>query len=310
VHPSHRQEINGSNVPQQALPSIHASYPNNNTQNSTQNQSNYYLPRHYLKNLPLVANHQNGFTVNNSQSMKRSNNNVNAINSVYNSNIPVALAPITNKPNNSNSNNNNNNNAQTANNAAVAAANNEAWSKPRLITIVRATEKPRKKISILLNRKGLHSYEQFVCDISDAFGLPQWKNDKIRKLYTIRGKRVQGISDFFRDDDMFVGCGKESLTPKLIQDLLDEVYQDNPDYAQHIFNEWESSRSRATKPRYSSLEQNLNNSLGNGSLSTHRDLNGADTSPENNPNNTNNRKNHFNIEFDENGKRKRKNYYY
>jgi hypothetical protein len=299
VHPSHRQEINGSNVPQQALPSIHASYPNNSTQNS--NNQNYYLPRHYLKNLPLVANNNNnnnnnnnGFTVNNSQSMKRSNQN-NAINSVYNTNVPVALAPITNKPSQSN----------TTNNAAVAAANNEAWSKPRLITIVRATEKPRKKISILLNRKGLHSYEQFVCDISDAFGLPQWKNDKIRKLYTIRGKRVQGISDFFRDDDMFVGCGKESLTPKLIQDLLDEVYQDNPDYAQHIFSEWESSRSRA-KPRYSSLEQNLNTSLGNGSLSTHRDLNGADTSPENNNNNNNgnNRKGHFNIEFDENGKRK------
>ncbi len=75
MHPSHRQEINGSNVPQQALPSIHASYPNNSTQNS--NNQNYYLPRHYLKNLPLVANNNNnnnnnnnGFTVNNSQSMK------------------------------------------------------------------------------------------------------------------------------------------------------------------------------------------------------------------------------------------------
>lgn len=277
MHPTHRQELNGSNVPtQQALPSIHASYPNNNSQNN----QNFYLPRNYIKHLPLVANN-NGFTVSNSQSMKRSNNNIANLNN-NNNNGPTALAPITNKSTN-----------------GAAAVTTEAWSKPRLITIVRATEKPRKKISILLNRKGLHSYEQFVCDISDAFGLPQWKNDKIRKLYTIRGKRVQGISDFFRDDDMFVGCGKESLTPKLIQDLLDEVYQENPDYAQVIFSEWESTRSRA-KPRYSSLEQNLNTSIGNGSLSTHRgELNGADTSPE-----ATNRKGYLNVEFDENGKRK------
>lgn len=274
MHPSHRQEINGSNVPQQALPSIHASYPNN-SQNSTQNQ-NYYLPRNYIKHLPLVSNN-NGFVVSNSQSMKRLNNTLS--NSTTGA---TALAPITNKT------------------SGVPAVVNEAWSKPRLITIVRATEKPRKKISILLNRKGLHSYEQFVCDISDAFGLPQWKNDKIRKLYTIRGKRVQGISDFFRDDDMFVGCGKEALTPKLIQDLLEEVYQENPDYAQAIFSEWESTRSRASKPRYSSLEQNLNTSIGTGSISTHRgDLNGADTSPE-----AANRKGYYNLELDENGKRK------
>lgn len=136
----------------------------------------------------------------------------------------------------------------------------DSVSKPRIITIIRATERPRKRITILLNRKALHSFEQFVCDISDAFGLPQWKNDKIRKLYTLKGKRVQGISDFFRDDDMFIGVsGKEPLKGYLIVDLLQEIFPDNAEYAQSLFKEWESSRSRSrAKPRHSSLDNHSN----------------------------------------------------
>lgn len=132
----------------------------------------------------------------------------------------------------------------------------ESVAKPRIITIIRATERPRKRITILLNRKALHSFEQFICDISDAFGLPQWKNDKIRKLFTLKGKRVQGISDFFRDDDMFIGVsGKEPLKSYLIVDLLQEIFPNNAEYAQALFKEWESSRSKSrSKPRHSSLE--------------------------------------------------------
>lgn len=140
-------------------------------------------------------------------------------------------------------------------NASVAGGSDNV-SKPRIITIIRATERPRKKITILLNRKALHSFEQFVCDISDAFGLPQWKNDKIRKLYTLKGKRVQAIADFFREDDMFIGVsGKEPLKGYLVVDLLQEIFPDNEDYAQTLFKEWESTRSRSrAKPRHSSLD--------------------------------------------------------
>lgn len=244
---SHRQDLNGTNASQSTLPQL--TYPHNNAQHGN-NPHSYYLPKQYSKKLPLASNNE-GF--------------------VISSNKPGTLPPISNL------------NAASKNiTGGGPTGNSEVWSKPRLITIVRATEKPRKKISILLNRKGLHSFEQFVCDISDAFGLPQWKNDKIRKLYTIKGRRVQGISDFFRDDDMFVGAGKESLSPRLIQDLLDEVYQENPEYAQAIFNEWESSRSRA-RPRYSSMDNNSNRNHSNGA-STDRQresMNRIDFSPDN-----------------------------
>ena len=174
------------------------------------------MPRQFLKNIPIVSN-SNGFAI---------SNNIN------NSNRKHVL-PSLNNPHQGQSLNNNQAGAgglsvRHSNNNAQASNNGELLSKPRLITIVRATERPRKKITILLNRKALHSFEQFVFDISDAFGLPQWKNDKIRRLYTIKGRRVQGISDFFRDDDMYIGVsGKEPLKAHLVQDLLHEMFPEN-----------------------------------------------------------------------------------
>lgn len=193
------------------------------------------------------------------------------------------------------------------------AGQSEVWAKPRLITIVRATERPRKKITILLNRKALHSFEQFVFDISDAFGLPQWKNDKIRRLYTIKGRRVQGISDFFREDDMYIGVsGKEPLKANLIQDLLQEMFPENQEYAQFLYKEWESSRSRsrAAKPRHSSMDRANGNSPGiNSNANTSQRDNNADMiSPSEvaNGGGSTNRRGHFSVDFDENGRKKSK----
>ena len=111
-------------------------------------------------------------------------------------------------------------------------------------------------------KKALHSYEQFVCDVSEAFGLPQWKNDKIRKLVTVRGRKVQGISEFFRDDDVFIGVsGKEPLKRDLVNDLLAEIYPNDDDYVQLLCKEWDAvrarSKSRAVK-HHNNHHQNRN----------------------------------------------------
>lgn len=280
VH-ANRQEI-GTSMNSQALPQIGGAYHNPLT-NSTQNTGGYYLPRQFLKNIPIVSN-SNGFAVGNSRK---------------------TILP------NIDGNSNNQKNAggiRPLNMTGGGGGSQEVWAKPRLITIVRATEKPRKKITILLNRKALHSFEQFVFDISDAFGLPQWKNDKIRRLYTIRGRRVQGISDFFREEDMYIGVsGKEPLKANLILDLLQEMFPDNQEYAQMLFSEWESSRSksRAAKPRYSSMDR-VNNSPGiNSNSTTQRDNNGGIQSPSEGPAIAH-RRGHYSVDFDENGRKKRK----
>lgn len=98
--------------------------------------------------------------------------------------------------------------------------------------------------------------------MSEAFGLPQWKNDKIRKLVTVRGRKVQGISDFFRDDDVFIGVsGKEPLKRDLVADLLGEIYPDEGDYVQALCKEWEAARSRNRANKHHHHQQNRNISL-------------------------------------------------
>ena len=109
-----------------------------------------------------------------------------------------------------------------------------------MVTVIRASPAPRASVKILLNRWGVHSYEQLVKDISDAFG-PKWKGNKIRKLFTIKGREVQGVSDFFRDDEVFIGCGNETLTTTDVSDIIDEVYPDSPQ-AQQILKEWEKQK--------------------------------------------------------------------
>ena len=110
--------------------------------------------------------------------------------------------------------------------AAGPGKSHDTNIKPRVITVVRNGAKPRANVKILLNRRSVQSYEQLSKDISEAFG-PKWKNNKVRKLFTVKGREVQGVSDFFRDDDIFIAIGNESLTTGDVHDILDELYPDS-----------------------------------------------------------------------------------
>ena len=112
--------------------------------------------------------------------------------------------------------------------------------KPKVITVVRNGSKPRNNVKILLNRRSVQSYEQLVKDISEAFG-PKWKNNKVRRLFTIKGREVQGVSDFFRDDDVFIGVGSDSLTTRDVQDILEELYPESS-YPKSLMKEWEKTK--------------------------------------------------------------------
>jgi hypothetical protein len=232
------------------LPPLHGSYQNNADPQAgggggVTNKQGYYLPKSYLKTLPVLANGNNGFTVTSTRRLAGGPQQQPPVRSIQQQQMQLqdGMVPV----------------AGGKQNHAAAA---DYWNKPRLITIIRATERPRKKITILLNRKALHSYEQFVCDISDAFGLPQWKNDKVRKLYTLRGRKVQGISDFFRDDDIFIGVsGKEPLKASLLLDLLKEVNPDSEESAHQMLKEWESTRSRSRNNKPSRNQGDLNASV-------------------------------------------------
>nr|CAB3236351.1 serine/threonine-protein kinase DCLK1 [Phallusia mammillata] len=109
--------------------------------------------------------------------------------------------------------------------------------KPKVVTVVRAgPTRPHKKITILLNRRAVQTYEQLVADISEALGQPKWKNDHIRKLYTLKGREVRSVSDFFREDDVFIAVGREQLTTMDVQEVLQELYPDSP-YAESLIRQ-------------------------------------------------------------------------
>ncbi|CAF2882352.1 unnamed protein product [Rotaria sp. Silwood2] len=121
-------------------------------------------------------------------------------------------------------------------------------NKPRQITIVKqGNEKPHKTITILLNRRTVQTYDQLLSDISESFGYQKNRTDKIKRLFNLKGKQVNGINDFFRDDDIFVASANiTDLSPTDLQEINIEMLNDT----QH-------STSRNTVVGRNQLKQNL-----------------------------------------------------
>ncbi|XP_077996554.1 serine/threonine-protein kinase DCLK3-like isoform X2 [Glandiceps talaboti] len=107
--------------------------------------------------------------------------------------------------------------------------------KPRIVRVVKGDDKrPRKVVSLLMNKRSVQSYEQLVGDISETLGVPKYKNDRVRKLYTLKGRELKGVGDLFRDDDIFIALpGKHQLNDDELQDILEELYPENP-YAKRL----------------------------------------------------------------------------
>lgn len=85
-----------------------------------------------------------------------------------------------------------------------------------------------RRITLLLNRRSVQTFEQLLADISEALGFPRWKNDRVRKLYNLRGREIRSVSDFFREGDAFIAMGREPLTLKNLEVVLQELYPENP----------------------------------------------------------------------------------
>ncbi|TRY53609.1 hypothetical protein DNTS_033074, partial [Danionella cerebrum] len=80
--------------------------------------------------------------------------------------------------------------------------------KPKLVTVIRSGVKPRKAVRILLNKKTAHSFDQVLADITEAIKLD---SGVVKRLYTLDGKQLTSLQDFFGDDDVFIACGLEKF---------------------------------------------------------------------------------------------------
>lgn len=158
-------------------------------------------------------------------------------------------------------------------NSYLAHTDNQVPLKPKVITIVRNGPKPRSNVKILLNRRSVQSFEQLMGDISEAFG-PKWKANKVRKLFTTRGREVQGVGDFFRDDDVFIGVGNEQLTETDVHDIIEEIYPDSP-YAKNIMKDFDRQKrkrlAQAAKDQIKDDADKRDSGFGEGSDGSNRD---------------------------------------
>lgn len=79
----------------------------------------------------------------------------------------------------------------TAKGSPSEVRENKDFIRPKLVTIIRSGVKPRKAVRILLNKKTAHSFEQVLTDITDAIKLD---SGVVKRLYTLDGKQVRGVS--------------------------------------------------------------------------------------------------------------------
>ncbi|XP_030121073.2 serine/threonine-protein kinase DCLK3 [Taeniopygia guttata] len=120
--------------------------------------------------------------------------------------------------------------------------------KPRIITVVKPGGRTLRRITLLLNRRSVQTFEQLMADISEALGFPHWKNDRVRKLYNLRGREIRSVSEFFREGDAFIAMGKEPLTLKDLEVVLQELYPENP-YAATAAIQMNEEQSQKLKSR-------------------------------------------------------------
>ncbi|XP_023843803.1 LOW QUALITY PROTEIN: neuronal migration protein doublecortin-like [Salvelinus sp. IW2-2015] len=131
---------------------------------------------------------------------------------------------------------------------ANEAREGKEFVRPKLVTVMRSGVKPRKAVRVLLNKKTAHSFEQVLTDITEAIKL---ESGVVKKIYTLDGKQVTCLQDFFGDDDVFIACGPEKFRYAQDDFSLDEnaLYPSGtkPKSAQGAFNNQEGCRMMKKK---------------------------------------------------------------
>ncbi|KAL0166337.1 hypothetical protein M9458_038181, partial [Cirrhinus mrigala] len=121
--------------------------------------------------------------------------------------------------------------------------------RPRIVTVVRPCgQESVRKISLLLNRRAVQTFEQLMADVSEALGFPCWNNGRIRRLFSPAGREIHSLADFFRFDHAFLAFGNSRPSLDEVHAALDELYPENPEHCEHLLRVWERIlRPKATK---------------------------------------------------------------
>ncbi|XP_034561139.1 serine/threonine-protein kinase DCLK3 [Notolabrus celidotus] len=116
----------------------------------------------------------------------------------------------------------------------------ESAERPRLVTIVRPCgQGTLRKVTVLLNRRGVVSFEQLLLDISEALGFPRWHRARVTRLYTTHAREVKGVCDFFRGEVALLALGKARPDLSSVQEALKELFPEHPHYRADALRTWE-----------------------------------------------------------------------
>ncbi|XP_029976954.1 serine/threonine-protein kinase DCLK3 [Salarias fasciatus] len=116
----------------------------------------------------------------------------------------------------------------------------ESAERPHLITVVRPSgHSSLRKVTVLLNRRGVVSFEQLLLDISEALGFPRWHRARVTRLYTTHAREVKGVCEFFRGEVAFLALGKARPELSSVQEALEELFPEDSHYRADALRAWE-----------------------------------------------------------------------
>ncbi|XP_039977795.1 serine/threonine-protein kinase DCLK3 [Xiphias gladius] len=116
----------------------------------------------------------------------------------------------------------------------------DSAERPHLVTIVRpCVQSTLRKVTVLLNRRGVVSFEQLLLDISEALGFPRWHRARVTRLYTTHAREVKGVCDFFRGEVAFLALGRARPELSSVQDALEELFPEHSHYRADALRAWE-----------------------------------------------------------------------
>ncbi|KAG7268860.1 hypothetical protein CRUP_011309 [Coryphaenoides rupestris] len=116
----------------------------------------------------------------------------------------------------------------------------QSAGRPRLVTIVRPCgQSDLRKVTVLLNRRGVVSFEQLLLDLSEALGFPRWHRGRVTRLYTAHAREVRGVCDFFRGEVAFLALGRTRPELQSVQEALEELFPESSRYRADAVRAWE-----------------------------------------------------------------------
>lgn len=122
-------------------------------------------------------------------------------------------------------------------------------------------------IKVLLNRRSVQPFEQLMSDVCEQFVQPNAApvgGAGGSKMFTAHGREVLGISDFFRDDDIFIWVSADRLAghvygPGLsaVREVLQDIFWDRDWKFPTLMKEWERRTRRAERQQRKQHQEQL-----------------------------------------------------